>query len=138
MDIVDGVPDEYFAASRKVSGGHGAEWERQVRAMFDRMARAAIQPVWARFFDFGAGRMPSFWTKLPGGAQQATGAQRRRTLALRCGFTGGGYCVRTCCPKAVAATPSCSACSQESLARPSRLSFRARDATPSRLAFPRL
>jgi hypothetical protein len=67
VDIVDGVPHEYFAASRKVSGGaSGAEFERQVRAMFDQMARIAIEPVWARFFDFGAGRMPSFLTELAG------------------------------------------------------------------------
>jgi len=28
----------------------------------------SIEPVWARFFDFAAGRMPSFLTKLAGGA----------------------------------------------------------------------
>ena len=31
----------------------------------------SIEPVWARFFDFGAGRMPSFLTKLAGDASQA-------------------------------------------------------------------
>jgi hypothetical protein len=36
--------------------------------MYDRMARISIEPVWARFFDFGAGRMPSFLTKLAGDA----------------------------------------------------------------------
>ena len=36
--------------------------------MYDQMARISIEPVWARFFDFGAGRMPSFLTKLAGDA----------------------------------------------------------------------
>jgi hypothetical protein len=54
------------------STGTGAdqvtEFERQVRSMYDQMARISIEPVWARFFDFGAGRMPSFLTKLAGDA----------------------------------------------------------------------
>jgi hypothetical protein len=36
--------------------------------MYDQMARISIEPAWARFFDFGAGRMPSFLTKLAGDA----------------------------------------------------------------------
>jgi Pyridoxamine 5'-phosphate oxidase len=69
VDIVDGVPDEYLAASRKALGADQVtQFERQVRAMYDQMARISIEPVWARFFDFGAGRMPSFLMKLAGGA----------------------------------------------------------------------
>ena len=69
VDIVDGVPDEYFAASMKALGADQLpEFERQVRSMYDQMARISIEPVWARFFDFGAGRMPAFLTKLAGGA----------------------------------------------------------------------
>lgn len=34
--------------------------------MYDQMARISIEPVWARFLDFGAGRMPSFLTELAG------------------------------------------------------------------------
>jgi hypothetical protein len=49
VDIVNGVADEYIAASTK--------FERQVRSMYDQMARISIKPVWARFFDFGAGGM---------------------------------------------------------------------------------
>jgi len=57
VDIVDGVPDEYLAGSTKVlDGDRLTEFERQVRSMYDRMARISIEPVWARFFDFGAGR----------------------------------------------------------------------------------
>ena len=69
VEIVNGVPDEYLAASAKVMGADQVtEFERQVRSMYDQMARISIEPVWARFFDFGAGRMPSFLTKLAGGA----------------------------------------------------------------------
>ena len=65
VDIVDGVPSEYVAASAKaLSGDQLTEFERQVRSMYDQMARISIEPVWARFFDFGAGRMPSFLMKL--------------------------------------------------------------------------
>jgi hypothetical protein len=69
VDIVDGVPDEFLEASRKtLPAEHFEDFERQVRAMYDQMARISIEPVWARFFDFGAGRLPSFLTKLASGA----------------------------------------------------------------------
>ena len=69
VDIVDGVPDEYIAASAKVLGADQVtEFESQVRSMYAQMARISIEPVWARFFDFGAGRMPAFLTKLAGDA----------------------------------------------------------------------
>ena len=69
VDIVDGVPDEYIAAATKVMGADEVtEFERQVGSLYDRMARISIEPAWARFFDFGAGRMPAFLTKLAGGA----------------------------------------------------------------------
>ena len=72
LDIVDGVPDEYIAASRKVMGADQVtEFERQVKSMYDQMARISIEPVWARFFDFGAGRMPRFLQKLANDAQGA-------------------------------------------------------------------
>jgi len=72
VDIVNGVPDEYVAASTKVLGADQfTEFERQVRSMYDQMARISIEPVWVRFFDFGAGRMPSFLTKLTPSRQSA-------------------------------------------------------------------
>jgi hypothetical protein len=65
VDIVDGVPDEYVAASRKaLDADQVAEFERQVRSIYDQMARIRIQPQWARFFDFGAGRLPRFLERL--------------------------------------------------------------------------
>ena len=69
VDIVDGVPDEFIAASSKALGADQVpEFERQVRSLYDRMARISIEPVWARFYDFGAGRLPAFLTKLTGNA----------------------------------------------------------------------
>ena len=65
VDIVDGVPDEYIAASGKaLPADQVPEFERQVRSLYDQMARVSIEPVWARFYDFGAGRLPALLTKL--------------------------------------------------------------------------
>jgi hypothetical protein len=65
VEIVEGVADEYLAASRKgIAEEHLAEFERNVRATYDQMARISIEPRWARLFDFGTGRMPKFLTEL--------------------------------------------------------------------------
>jgi hypothetical protein len=69
VEIVDGVPGEYLAATEKsLDAGLLPEFERQVRATYEQMARISIEPAWARFFDFGAGRLPAFLTKLVSGA----------------------------------------------------------------------
>ncbi|MGH9093618.1 MAG: pyridoxamine 5'-phosphate oxidase family protein, partial [Acidimicrobiales bacterium] len=39
-------------------------FEQGVRAFYDRMARISITPRWARCYDFGAGRLPSFLTEM--------------------------------------------------------------------------
>jgi hypothetical protein len=41
-----------------------AEFERNCRALYDRMARIAIAPSWVHFYDFGAGRLPKFLKEL--------------------------------------------------------------------------
>jgi hypothetical protein len=65
LTIVDGVVPEYLAAARKnYDAESAAEFERNCRAMYDRMARIAVKPQWARFYDFGAGRMPKFLAEL--------------------------------------------------------------------------
>jgi hypothetical protein len=65
VEIVDGVVDEYLAAARKsMDAGAAAEFEQNVRAMYDQMARIAITPLWVRYYDFGAGRMPRFLQEL--------------------------------------------------------------------------
>jgi hypothetical protein len=35
--------------------------------MYEQMARITIQPRWARYYDFGAGRVPGFLLKLAQG-----------------------------------------------------------------------
>ncbi|MEU9661598.1 pyridoxamine 5'-phosphate oxidase family protein [Streptomyces chartreusis] len=65
LTIVDGVVPEYLAAARKnFDAEYEAEFERNCRAMYDQMARIALEPQWARFYDFGAGRMPEFLAEL--------------------------------------------------------------------------
>jgi hypothetical protein len=61
VQIVDGVVPEYLAAARKTMDAEAAdEFERNCREMYDRQARIAITPHWARYYDFGAGRMPRY------------------------------------------------------------------------------
>ncbi|MFC7328561.1 pyridoxamine 5'-phosphate oxidase family protein [Marinactinospora rubrisoli] len=65
LTIVDGVVPEYLAAARKnFDAEYAAEFERNCRALYDRMARIAVEPRWARFYDFGAGRVPRFLAEL--------------------------------------------------------------------------
>jgi hypothetical protein len=65
VEIVDGVAPEYFEAAAKGESGDDLEgFEEQVRAIFAQQARIAITPEWARFYDFGAGKMPPFLQKL--------------------------------------------------------------------------
>jgi uncharacterized pyridoxamine 5'-phosphate oxidase family protein len=68
IEIVDGVAPEYFEAAAKGEGGTDLEeFEKNVRAVFDQQARISITPEWARFYDFGAGKLPPFLGKLAGG-----------------------------------------------------------------------
>jgi hypothetical protein len=65
VQIVDGVVPEYLAAARRSMDTDAvADFERNVRRMYDQMARIAIKPTWVRFYDFGAGRMPRFLQEL--------------------------------------------------------------------------
>jgi len=65
VKIVDGVVEEYVAAARRtMDTGAAAEFEQNVRRMYDQMARIAITPTWVRYYDFGGGRMPRFLQEL--------------------------------------------------------------------------
>jgi nitroimidazol reductase NimA-like FMN-containing flavoprotein (pyridoxamine 5'-phosphate oxidase superfamily) len=65
VEIVQGVPAEYLAAANKsLDEKQAAEFETEVTKMYDQMARISIVPAWARFYDFGAGRLPSFLQEL--------------------------------------------------------------------------
>lgn len=69
--IVDGVVEEYLAASRRSMDPDAAgQFEENVRQMYDRMARIAVRPRWVRYYDFGAGRFPKFLQEL---AERAAG-----------------------------------------------------------------
>jgi Pyridoxamine 5'-phosphate oxidase len=68
-EIVDGVPQEYIAASAKsLRGAELQGFEAAVRGVYKQMARIAITPSWARFYDFGAGRVPGFLQELTSGS----------------------------------------------------------------------
>ena len=65
LETVEGVVPEYLAASRKsMNADAAAEFEHNVRGMYEQMARIAVTPRWVRFYDFGAGRMPRFLEEL--------------------------------------------------------------------------
>jgi uncharacterized protein YndB with AHSA1/START domain len=65
IDVVDGVPDEYLEASTKsMSAEQASQFEANVRSVYKQMARIAIEPKWARYYDFSAGRVPEFLLRL--------------------------------------------------------------------------
>ena len=65
IDIVDGVPEEYLAATAKgIPADQHGQFEAQVRSVYKQMARISIEPRWARYYDFTAGRVPEFLHKL--------------------------------------------------------------------------
>ncbi|BBZ52741.1 pyridoxamine 5'-phosphate oxidase family protein [Mycobacterium heidelbergense] len=65
LETVDGVTEEYLAAARRsMDEPQLAEFERNVRSTYQQMVRISIEPQWARFYDFDAGRLPAFLTNL--------------------------------------------------------------------------
>jgi hypothetical protein len=53
VELVDGVPDEYVNASRKVTPAeHFESWEQGVRALYEQMTLITIAPDWAKLLDF--------------------------------------------------------------------------------------
>ena len=65
IEIVDGVASEYLAAAAKsTKGDELAAFEANVRSLYKQMARITIAPKWARYYDFGAGRFPTFLRRL--------------------------------------------------------------------------
>ncbi|MGH3173229.1 MAG: hypothetical protein ACRDPF_05090 [Streptosporangiaceae bacterium] len=60
-----GVAGEYLEEAKKaLDPDMHAAFEGQVRSMYKQQVRISIEPQWARFYDFGAGRLPAFLTKL--------------------------------------------------------------------------
>ena len=71
VEIVEGIPAEYLDASATaLDDAQRQAFEAQVRQTYERMARIAIKPHWARFYDFGAGRLPTFLGQLVDAAQR--------------------------------------------------------------------
>ncbi len=65
IETVGGVPDEYLRASAKgMDPAQMPDFEAQVRSLYKQMSRIAVTPQWARFYDFGTGRIPAFLLKL--------------------------------------------------------------------------
>lgn len=65
IDIVDGVPEEYLAAVAKgIPAEQNGQFEAQVRSLYKQMARISVEPRWARYYDYTAGRVPDFLRKL--------------------------------------------------------------------------
>jgi nitroimidazol reductase NimA-like FMN-containing flavoprotein (pyridoxamine 5'-phosphate oxidase superfamily) len=65
LQTVDGVADEFLEMSTKSMDAHRqAAFEREVRRIYKQQVRISIEPLWARFFDYGAGRIPTFLQKL--------------------------------------------------------------------------
>ncbi|MFD4253511.1 pyridoxamine 5'-phosphate oxidase family protein [Amycolatopsis thermoflava] len=53
LELVDGVPDAYIEASRKVTPAEVFEsWEQGVRALYEQMVVITIEPDWAKLLDF--------------------------------------------------------------------------------------
>jgi hypothetical protein len=53
VELVQGVPDEYLEASRKlVPTAQFEDWEAGVRALYKEMAKITIEPDWAKLLAF--------------------------------------------------------------------------------------
>lgn len=53
LELVDGVPDEYVEASRKLLDPDQVNaWESGVRALYDQMVRITVELDWAKLLDF--------------------------------------------------------------------------------------
>lgn len=73
LETVDGIPEEYLtSATKAMDGATRAGFESAVRQMYSQMVRITIEPAWARFFDYGGGRIPQFLAEL---AEQSMAAR---------------------------------------------------------------
>ena len=54
LDEVDGIPDEYlqFNGTYQMTPEQRAEWEAEVRSLYDGMVRIVVTPTWAKLIDF--------------------------------------------------------------------------------------
>ncbi|WP_283135682.1 pyridoxamine 5'-phosphate oxidase family protein [Rhizohabitans arisaemae] len=53
VEQVEGIPDSYVEGSRKViPPAYFEDWERGVRALYERMVVITVEPDWAKLLDF--------------------------------------------------------------------------------------
>lgn len=54
LDEVEGIPDEYLRmnGSYEMTPQQRAEWEVEVRSLYDSMVRIVVTPTWAKLIDF--------------------------------------------------------------------------------------
>jgi nitroimidazol reductase NimA-like FMN-containing flavoprotein (pyridoxamine 5'-phosphate oxidase superfamily) len=65
LETVDGLTEEYLAsATESFDGAELDAFKRDAESVHKQMVRISIEPRWARFYDFGAGRLPVFLAKL--------------------------------------------------------------------------
>lgn len=76
IETTDSIPDDFIKASTKgMDAAQIQEFEARVRPIYKQMSRIAITPDWARFYDFGTGRLPGSLLKLINDAQSGDDAQ---------------------------------------------------------------
>ena len=70
LDVVDGIPDEYFEASGtyEMTPEQRVEWEAGVRSLYDGMVWIILTPTWAKLIDFE--------TTLPSAVEELLARQR--------------------------------------------------------------
>jgi hypothetical protein len=54
LDVVDGIPEEFVSANggTKMTPQQRAQWETEVRSLYDGMVRIVVTPTWAKLIDF--------------------------------------------------------------------------------------
>jgi hypothetical protein len=54
LDVVEGIPDEYLQmnGTYEMTAEQRAEWENEVRSLYDSMVRIVVKPTWAKLIDF--------------------------------------------------------------------------------------
>ena len=53
LDEVEGIPDEYLQmnGTYEMTAEQRAEWETEVRSLYDSMVRIVVKPTWAKLID---------------------------------------------------------------------------------------
>jgi nitroimidazol reductase NimA-like FMN-containing flavoprotein (pyridoxamine 5'-phosphate oxidase superfamily) len=65
IEVSDAALDQYVAGSVEgLDEDQRRAAEAQLRSIHRQMALISIEPNWARYYDFGAGRVPEFLTRL--------------------------------------------------------------------------